>query len=126
MTCGGLSFPDPRQPEIVSQGGGATPPWSPDGNTIHYWTFGPSIQPRSLIAARIERGPPFAVTSRDTVLTGTYEIGSSDPHPDGDRLVIVQNLTAPGGDAGADGTPEPERFLVVTNWFEELRQRMGN
>ena len=21
---------------------------------------------------------------------------------------------------------EPERFIVVTNWFEELRQRMGN
>jgi len=25
-----------------------------------------------------------------------------------------------------DADSEPERFIVVTNWFEELRQRMGN
>ncbi len=114
------SFPEARQPEIVSQGGGVTPLWSPDGNTIYYWTPGPP--PNSLIAARIERGPPFAVVSRDTVLTGTYQIFESDLHPDGDRLVIVQNVTAPGGDAAV----EPERFLVVVNWFEELLERVGN
>ena len=25
-----------------------------------------------------------------------------------------------------DAASAPERFIVVTNWFEELRQRMGN
>jgi len=25
-----------------------------------------------------------------------------------------------------DADSEAERFIVVTNWFEELRQRMGN
>ncbi len=120
------SFPEARQPEIVSQGGGVTPLWSPDGNTIYYWTLGPPNAPRSLIAARIERGPPFAVTSRDTVLTGTYQTSDSDIHPDGDRLVIVQTVSAPGGDAAADGAPEPERFLVVVNWFDELLERVWN
>jgi len=120
------SFPEARQPEIVSQGGGRVPSWSPDGNTIYYWTLGPGAQPKSLIAARIVRGPPFVVTSRDTVLTGTYRIFDSDLHPDGDRLVIPQNVSAPGGDAAADGAPEPERFLVVVNWFEELLERLGN
>ncbi len=114
-----------RQPEIVSQGGGETPLWSPDGNTIYYWTLGPPNVLKSLIATRIERGPPFVVTSRDTVLTGTYQTFDSDLHPDGDRLVIPQNVGTPGGDATADEAPA-ERFLVVTNWFEELRERLGN
>ncbi len=118
------SFPQARQPEIVSQGGGTFPLWSPDGNTIYYWTLGPPSANSSLIAARIERGPPFVVTSRDTVLSGIYNKSSSDLHPDGDRLVISQGV----GDqeAEADETAEPERFLVVTNWFTELRERLGN
>ena len=34
------SFPEPGAQERVSQGGGAYPFWSPDGNTIYYWTLG--------------------------------------------------------------------------------------
>ena len=120
------SFPGARQPEIVSQAGGRFPFWSPDGGTIYYWTLGPVNAPKGLIAATIERGPPFVVASRDTVLTGTYLGVSSDLHPDGDRLVIVQDVRAAGVNATADEAPEPERFLVVVNWFEELLERMGN
>ena len=120
------SFPEARQPGIVSQGGGAMPLWSPDGNTIYYWTLGARTALKSLIAARIERGPPFVVISRDTVLAGSYLALSSDLHPDGDRLIIAQDMAAPGANAAADDAPEPERFLVVVNWFEELRARMGN
>lgn len=57
------------------------------------------------------------------MLAGTYRNGHADLHPDGDRLVIVQTLDE--ADAGADADVAPERFLVVTNWFAELRQRMG-
>ena len=110
------SFPEARQPEIVSQGGGKWPLWSPDGNTIYYWTLGPPNAILSFIATRIERGPPFVVISRDTVLAETYVSFSSDLHPDGDRLVISRDVAAQG----------PERFLVVVNWFGELLQRMGN
>ena len=117
------SFPVARQPEIVSQGGGRFPLWSPDGNAIYYWTLAPGSDAiKSLIATRIERGSPFAVTSRDTVLTGAYRSLDSDLHSDGDRLVISQNLAA---SATADDA-QPQRLLIVTNWFEELRQRMGN
>ncbi len=48
----------------------------------------------------------------------------SDLHPDGDRLVVPQDVAA--GTAPEGAASEPERFLVVVNWFEELRQRMGN
>jgi serine/threonine-protein kinase len=118
------SFPEPRQPEIVSQGGGVEPFWSPDGNTIYYWTPAPPDANRTLMAARIERGPPFVVLSRDTVLTGVY--GDSDLHPDGDRIVTWRPAGSPGPAATGGASPEPERFLLITNWFEELRQRMGN
>jgi hypothetical protein len=53
----------------------------------------------------------------------TFQAGS-DLHPDGDRLVVPQIVgiaTAPEG-----AVPGSERFLVVVNWFEEIRQRMGN
>ena len=118
------SFPEASQPETVSQGGGTYPFWSPDSSTIYYWTVGPANVIKSLIAARIERGPPFAVASRDTVLTGTYRNFDSDLHPDGDRLVVPQDVA--GATAPEGAAREPERFLVVVNWFEELRERMGN
>ncbi len=117
------SFPEARQPEIASQGGGVSPSWSPDGNTIYYWTLGSDDQVNSLIAARIERGPPFVIVSRDTVLAGVYRRSNWDLHPDGDRLVITQDVGV--RDAGADADVAPEQVLVVTNWFEELRERMG-
>ncbi len=63
--------------------------------------------------------------SRDTVLTGAYRSLDSHLHPDGDRLVISQSPIASGANATADDALE-RRFLIVTNFFEELRQRMGN
>ena len=41
------NFPEARRPEIVSQGGGGGPHWSPDGNTIYYWTLGAESATRS-------------------------------------------------------------------------------
>ena len=86
----------PGERTVVSQGGGDVPFWSPDGNTLYYWRNDGAGEGRP----------------------------ASDLHPDGDRIIVAQ-------DAGVSATPdgaasEPERFIVVTNWFEELRQRMGN
>lgn len=118
------SFPEPRQPEIVSQGGGNSPFWSPDGGTIYYWTNAPPDASKTLMAARIERGPPFVVLSRDTVFTGVY--GESDLHPDGDRIVTWRPAGGVGPAATGGASLEPERFLLVTNWFEELKRQVGN
>ncbi len=57
-----------------------------------------------------------------TVLfTWSYDSGNQveigyDIHPDGDRFLVVQ------GGAG-DGLGD---VFIVTDWFEELRQRMGS
>ena len=57
------------------------PFWSTDGNTIYYWTQGPPGSVITLMAARVQRGPPVAVTARDSVLAGAYFPGDSDLHP---------------------------------------------
>ena len=116
------SFPEAGARELVSQGGGRRPFWAPDGNTIYYWTLGPPSSVVTLMAARVQRGPPFVVTGTDSVLQGLYVIRDWALHPDGDRIVVTQ----PGSAAGPQPGGNPERFLVVTNWFEELRQRMGS
>ena len=121
------SFPEPGERTLVSQGGGAFPFWSPDGNTVFYWTLPAASAVGAadfFIAARIRQEPTPVVLSRDTLFTGDYLQAGSDLHPDGDRLVIRQSVSVATAPEGA--VPGSERFLVVVNWFEELRQRMGN
>ena len=76
------SFPDPGAQTQVSQGGGQFPFWSPDGNTVHYWTIGASGQ-ATFMAARIQRNPTPVVLSRDSLFTGNYLLRFSDLHPIG-------------------------------------------
>jgi serine/threonine-protein kinase len=115
------SFPNPGERTPVSQGGGSNPFWSPDGNTVYYWA--PEVNGQdTFIAARIQREPTPVVLSRDTLFAGPYWQDHSDLHPDGDRLVVPQDADVSTNPAGAAS----ERFLVVTNWFEELMQRVGN
>jgi len=66
--------------------------------------------------------PPFVITATDAVLVGPYDPSSSGLHPDGDRIAVAELITSASDD---DGAPTGERFVVVVNWCEELRQRMG-
>ena len=117
------SFPEPGERTPVSQGGGEYPFWSPDGNIVYYWSVPVAGSDEStFMAARVRRDPMPVVQSREPLFTGTYVGRDWSLHPDGDRLVVPQPVLA--GQEGVDS--ETERFLVVTNWFEELRQRMGN
>ena len=118
------SFPVARQPTPVSSGGGARPMWSPDGNTIYYWRE--QLQgPDSLFAARITREPAFAVLSTDFVLAGDYKAAEDwDLHPDGDRFVTTRVVGTDQAGGGTSGI-EPERHLIVTNWFTELIASAG-
>ena len=43
-----------------------------------------------------------------------------------DRLVVSQNLGASGANATVGDALERQRFLIVTNFFEELRERVSN
>ncbi len=119
------SFPVFGERTPVSQGGGEYPFWSPDGDTVYYWTLsGTGGGGRdTFVAARIGRNPT-EVLSRDTLFTGDYFRPASHLHPVGDRLIVAQRADL---SATTEGTAEePVRFIVVTNWAEELRRRAGN
>jgi serine/threonine-protein kinase len=110
-------FPEPRQRIPISEGGGQFPRWAPDGRTVYYWhAQGALID--TLYAARLQTEPTFAVLSREPVLAGSYMAEAWDLHPDGDRIVVAQRTVLVA--------EEQERFVVVVNWFEELKQRVGN
>ena len=98
--------------------------WVLYGFGIYYWTLGPLNSVITLMGARVQKGPPFVVTARDTILQGPYRPFDWDLHPDGDRFVVTRRVTS--ASAQTDGTASPERFLVVVNWFEELKARMGS
>ena len=111
------SFPEPGERTLVSQGGGAVPFWSPDGNTLYY-----AVPPGELRAARLQRNPVPVVLSTDSLFTrapGFAPFPGSALHPDGDRFIFARTATTavPGGD-----DLQPERLILVQNFFEELRQ----
>lgn len=83
-------------------------------------------RPDSLFAASVQREPTFAVLSTEFVLSGDYAVDAWDLHPDGDRFILTRR--AGSGQPAQEGeAPEadPERHLVVVNWFEELKAAMG-
>ena len=112
-------FPEPGERTLVSRGGGRSLFWAPDGRTLYYWTQTNAFT-RHFMAARIQR-TPTAVLFRDTLFTGSYYTGDSDLHPDGDRLVVPQDAIV-----AQDSAEVLERFVVAVNWFEELKERVGN
>jgi hypothetical protein len=60
-------------------------------------------------------------SSTDAVLAAAYRSDSGDLHPEGDRIILAQDI--PVGTRG-DRPPEAPQFLVVTNRLEELRGRL--
>ena len=115
------SFPDPGERTPVSQGGGVDPRWSPDGNTVYYWRIeSPGVW--TFMAARIQRQPTPVVLSTDSLFTREYV--AYDLHPEGDRLVAAQTVTAATVSEG--GTTEPQRLILVQNFFEELKELLPN
>ena len=89
--------------------------WARDGRTLYYRSDS------QFMAVDVTTEPTFRV-SEPRLLFDRPGYGGWDIHPDGSRFVVV----GPLGDGEAqDVAPEPRRFFVVTNWFEELRERMG-
>ena len=120
------SFPDPGERTPVSQRGGVAPSWSPDGNTVYYWrNESPGVL--TFMAARIQRQPTPVVLSRDSLFTlsrvalssGGENVVAYDLNAEGERLIVAQSAI---GTTAAESATEPDRLILVTNFFEELRQ----
>jgi serine/threonine-protein kinase len=106
------AFPDPAEKWQVSRGGGWDPVWAPDGSALYYVSNG------TLMRAEVAGGQTFSVGSIRTLFPwpyGTANVNTGfDIHPDGDRFIAQR-----GGGGGFGNV------YVVTNWFEELKARMG-
>ena len=76
------------------------------------------------VAAEVEADSVFRVLRSETLFTvgGNYlfQDGGSyyDIGPDDERFLMLRVLGF-GGDSG------DSRFILVVNWFEELRERLG-
>jgi Tol biopolymer transport system component len=114
------AFPSGAGQRRVSTGGGTTPRWSPDGETIFFVRNSPVD---TIFATRVQLEPSFLVVETDVVYT-TPRIGSFDVHPDGTHLIV--EVTQPQVAAADAERAAPSKVVVVLNWFEELRERLGN
>ena len=115
------SFPVITGRHSVSPELGTDPVWSRDSWKLYYRSGSQSM------AVDVVTEPDFAVLSAREVLFDdpSYALYQNpglqwtwDIHPDGSRFVMVQSE----GESGTTGSAE---VYLVTNWFEELRQRMG-
>jgi Tol biopolymer transport system component len=109
-------FPDvARTRWQVSKSGGTEPVWSPNGRELFYRS-----SKGELMAAQIDAAGDFRVTSERALfparayLTDTRNRAYS-VSPDGQSFYFVDVL--PG---------TPSQLIVVTNWWEELKAKVGS
>ena len=104
-------YPGPGGKWAISNEGGTEPVWSPDGRELFY------RRGDQVIAVAVQDGPEFTVGTSRVLFEGPYEVVEGarnyDIMPDGKRFVMVRS----------DMGDVPERFHVVSNWFQELQAR---
>lgn len=114
-------FPVPRGKWNISPAGSQAPRCSPDGKYVYFWRSGSPND--TLFRTRIERTPAVVVQAPEVVVVmdaaGTE---NWDLNPDGRRFIVA----VPGGaEAPTAATARPARYLILQNWFGELRRLMG-
>ena len=102
---------------LVSRNGGVEPVWTHSGRELLYRNGA-----GELIAVQVDASSSFAWGSQEILFSmAPYLRGSGHPmydvSPDDQRFVMLRG----GGVETAQGD-----VILVTNWFTELRERMGN
>ncbi len=104
----------------VSTDGGRMPLWSRAGGELFYMNGD-----GELIAARVVTEPTFSRGEHRALfqIGGEFLLSRNytpfDIHPDGERFLMMRPIGT--GDAAPLG-----QMIVVENWFEEVKQKMGN
>ena len=109
---------------LVSTDGGSNPLWAHSQNEL----FFVDLSGTNLIAARVETDQEFRVLQRETLFTnsaaGGIAVAGADLYditPDDQQFLMIGLAT------GAPGSSESgTRFILVQNFFEVLRERVGN
>ena len=110
-------FPDVGSSrDQVSVGGGSNPRWAHGGGELFYFD-----EDGRFISASLQTEPDFRVLTRETLFTlgPEYLLGDGgadyyDVAPDDQRFLLGRLAGEPG--------PGPGRYVVVLNFFEELRR----
>jgi serine/threonine-protein kinase len=111
-------FPDADSGRwLVSPDGGVEPVWAHSGRELFYRNGA-----NELVAVQVSAGSSFAWDSQAVLFSMDDYLPSDgapmyDVSPDDQRFVMLR--------IGGDETTDAE-LIMVTNFFEELRQRMGN
>ena len=119
------AFPITGQRWKLSENGGDTPVWSPDGRELYYWGDG------ALMVVQIELDPEFKPSkARPLVPIDIDDVNDFDVFPDGKRFVVIGRSVAGGKNRapilrthGGQSRIFPAispNLRVVTHWFSEL------
>jgi hypothetical protein len=110
-------FPEPVGRWRISEGEGSAfdAVWAPNGSALYYVESDDLMKVDVTTEGTFSHGQPTLLFTWPYDGAGPWNVGY-DIHPDGDRFLVVQ-----GGGGGGFGD-----VFIVTNWFEELRERMGN
>ena len=101
------TYPVPGAPWKISESGGRSPRWSPDGRTIFYR----SSDYAAIEAARVSTASGVAVVGRERVSSLPGLGAAWDVNPRTGLIVVSQSV----------GTVN-RRMIVVVNWLEALRR----
>jgi hypothetical protein len=112
-------FPDVNKGKWqISNGGGESPLWSPDGREMFY------LNGDTVMAVSVETEPTFKpgksrVLFKGAFIAGYGESPSWDISPDGKRFLMIKPPQSPASTGEA-----PRKINIVVNWTEELKQRV--
>lgn len=112
-----LPYPGPGPERTASTAGGREPVWSRDGTELFYRTED------QLMVVDVELGDRFHASQPRPLFRDVYErdaagrcgVPNYDVTPDGERFLMVRR----------DETTQGAAVVVVLNWTEELRRRLG-
>ena len=82
----------------------------------------------------VETEPTFNYGNPEVLFTRTYfadevfSLFSSTPwdiHPDGDKFLMIKPASVTDEESSeASAVDEPRKIIIVTNWFEELKEKV--
>jgi len=102
-----LSFPDGKDKIRISDEGGTTPVWAPDGRELYF------LNGQNMVVVSVTPGPNLEA-SRPRILFEWSPLYSNtfDISPDGEQFLLTVAVEE-----------EPSNQIeIVLNWFDELRQ----
>ncbi len=116
------SFPEPGRRHDISPAGmpvSGTPVWARDASAI-YWRSGDS-----LMVADVTLEPGFSASRPRPLFVGDYD-PEFDVTDDG-RFIMIKPARSDTTEAGRaeDEDGRESRTILVVNWLEEVKERMG-